>query len=195
LAAGTIIDGFIGFCTRESSRPREAFKEIEASPDEFADLLRATLIAGSRIDNSLYMKEAIRLCEDKNIELRRGAVFSIGKLNWPEGINVFDSALAVLERTVAMETDDQILSNVVYSAFALLQQDQDLSPRAIDLIVSALVKGDEYTLHDLNGARNYRRLREMKSGIKMESASDNRQTYPTYLNLKYFRPMCILTES
>ena len=34
LAAGTILDGFIGFCAKDPSRPAEALKEIEANPDE-----------------------------------------------------------------------------------------------------------------------------------------------------------------
>ncbi len=71
MAAGWIIEGFVGFCIEESSRPRDALNEIEANPDMFAELLVATLVAGSRIDNPHYLAEAIRLCEDKNIELRK----------------------------------------------------------------------------------------------------------------------------
>ena len=38
-AAGTIFKSFIDFCEKDPSRPREALAEIEASPDDFADLL------------------------------------------------------------------------------------------------------------------------------------------------------------
>ena len=147
LAAGTIIESFIGFCAKDPSRPREALAEIEASPDNFADLLPATLIAGSRIDHPFYLAQAVRLCEDKNIELRRRAVFSVGRLNWPEGITASDSAFAALERSVAVETDGHILASIVKSAFALLQRDKTQEPRAVALIVAALSKGDEYALH------------------------------------------------
>ena len=51
LAAGTIFKSFIDFCEKDPSRPREALAEIEASPDNFADLLPGTLIAGFRIDS------------------------------------------------------------------------------------------------------------------------------------------------
>src|SRR5262249_51554776 len=47
MAAGTILDGFTGFCAKEPSRPREALKEIEANPGMFVDLLVATISAGS----------------------------------------------------------------------------------------------------------------------------------------------------
>lgn len=147
LTAGTIIDSFIDFCAKEPSRPQEALAEIEAKPDRFADLLPATLIAGSRIDHSLYLRETIRLCEDKNVELRRRAMFSVGKLNLPEGITGSDSALTALEHAAAVETDDKILSGIVKSAFALLQRDKSQEVCTIALIISAMVKGDDYALH------------------------------------------------
>ena len=63
LASGTIIKSFCGFCEKAASRPLEALAEIEANPDDFADLLPGTLIAGSRIDAPFYyLAQAIRLC-------------------------------------------------------------------------------------------------------------------------------------
>ncbi|MGH8251705.1 MAG: hypothetical protein ACREVI_13600 [Steroidobacteraceae bacterium] len=38
MAAGMIFDSFIGFCAKDSSRPRETLAVVEARPDEFADL-------------------------------------------------------------------------------------------------------------------------------------------------------------
>jgi hypothetical protein len=147
LAAGTIFKAFIDFCERDPSRPREALAEIEASPDNFADLLPGTLIAGARIDHPFYLAQAIRLCENKHIELRRRAVFSLGKFTWPKGIAVSDAALAALECSATAETDDQILAGIVKSAFALLQQHKAQAPRVVALIATTLSKGDEYTLH------------------------------------------------
>lgn len=147
MAATWMIEGFVGFCAKESSRPRDALNEIEANPDMFADLLVASLIAGSRIDNPHYLAEAIRLCEDKNIELRKRAVFSMGRLSWPEGALVPDSAFAALERSAAAESDDHILANVVWSSFRLLQRDKTREDRAIALMANTLAKGSECTLH------------------------------------------------
>jgi hypothetical protein len=147
MAAGTIIESFIDFLAKEPTRPRETLTEIEASPDMFADLLPATLIAGSHIDNPFYLSEAIRLCEDNNVELRRRAVFSIGRLKWPEGSAKPESALAALERSAAAETDDQILAGIIKSAFALLQLDKAQEPRAVSLFEIALSKRGEYALH------------------------------------------------
>lgn len=145
MASGMILESFIDFCTKEPTRPHESLTEIEADPDKFANLLTAVLIAGSRIDNPSYLTKAIQLCEDKNIELRRHAVFALGKLNCLEG--EIKSALAALERSVTIETDDQILANIVRSAFAFLQQDKNQLPLIHILIGNALSKGNECTLH------------------------------------------------
>jgi hypothetical protein len=95
LAAGTIINSFIDFCTRKASRPHDALEEIEASPGKLAHLLPATLIAGSQIDSSCYLCETIRLCNDENIELKKGGLFSIGKIN--------GSSQNIVERRVCMK--------------------------------------------------------------------------------------------
>lgn len=147
MAAGTILKSFVDFCAKEPSRPSEALKEIEANPDQFADLLVPVISAGSCLDSPHYLAEAIRLCEDKNIELRRRAVFSLGKLTWQEGCLIPDSAFAALERTATAESDDLILAAGVKSAFALLQQDKTQEDRAVALITNALSKGGENTLH------------------------------------------------
>ncbi|TAN44197.1 MAG: hypothetical protein EPN22_06835 [Nitrospirae bacterium] len=147
LAAGTIIDGFIAFCEKDPSRPHEALMAIEASPGEFANLLTATLSTGARIDHPLYLSETLRLCEDKNIELRRRAISSLGQLNWPAGIGLPDSVFDTLEGSSERETDDQILANIIRTTFALSQRATDQESRAIALITSVLAKGDEYALH------------------------------------------------
>jgi hypothetical protein len=146
LAAYSSIECFTNFCEREPSRPQEALVEIEASPNTFAELLPATLIAGSRIDFSFYLHETIRLCEDKNAELKRLAVHSVGKLNWPQGLALMDYAFTALENINSVEIDDQILSCVIKSAFSLFQQDKTQEQRAITLIDSTLRKGGDCAL-------------------------------------------------
>jgi hypothetical protein len=147
LAAGSIIDAFMVFCKNEPSRPYEALKEIEANPEQLADLLTATIISGSHIDSTLYLSEAIRLSEDKNIELRKHAVLSIGKINCSRCFSLIDSAYTALSHSIEIETDDQILANSVRSVFALFQQNQTQETRAFTLIGSALSKGGEITLY------------------------------------------------
>jgi hypothetical protein len=147
LAAGTIFDGFIGFCAKDPSRPADALKEIEANPDALRDMLPATIAAGSQIDNRHYLAQVIRLSQSPDIELRRRAVFSMANLKWQKEMTVPDSAFIALEESAARETDDQILASVVKSAFMLFEQDRSHESRAVALTVSALRKGGDYTLH------------------------------------------------
>jgi hypothetical protein len=146
LAAGMIFNSYINFCRKEPSRPVEAIAEIEADPDNLADLLPATLIAGFHIDCLSYLTKAIRLCKHTSIELRRRATFSFGEFNWPEDIEE-STILAALERSTITETDDQILAGVVRSGFALLRQYKDGEQQIVELIVSALAKGSDYALY------------------------------------------------
>ena len=147
VAAGWIFESYIDYCSKQPARAREALATIEAEPDLYADLLSVTLLAGSRFDNPSYVSHAIRLSEDKNMELRRRAVFALGRLSWPEGVQVSDSALVALERSATVENDDEIFASVVKSAFALLRQNEAQEARVVSLIESALRKGDDHTLH------------------------------------------------
>ena len=147
LAAGTILEGFIGFCAKDPSRPAKALNEIEANPGEFVDMLPATITAGSRIDNQHYLEQVIRLSQSPDIELRRRAVFSMERLKWPKEMTMLDSAFAALEKSAAQETDAQILASIVTSAFAFFEQDKTEQSRAVSLIASALTKGGEYTIY------------------------------------------------
>jgi hypothetical protein len=147
LAAGTIFEAYIDFCAKDPSRSIEALANIEENPNDFADLLPATLIAGSRINHHFYLAELIRLCKAENIELRKRAIFSLGRLHWLENIVMIDSALAALERSIEKEIDDEMLGNIVKSAYELLRHDKRQEARVIAVIGTALSKGNEYTLH------------------------------------------------
>lgn len=148
IAAGMIFNSYIDFCHKEPSRPLEALTEIEADPDNLVDLLPKTLIAGFHIDSSSYLTQAIRFCEDANIELRRRAVFSFGGFNWPENVEISTTILAALECSATAETDDQILAGIVKSGFVLLRQFRNQEQQITKFVVTALSKGSDYTLHE-----------------------------------------------
>lgn len=147
MAAGTIFNSYIEFCAKDAARPREALKLIEANPDALADMLAATVAAGSQLDNPYYLAELLRLNRHPDIEVRRRTVFAVARIQWPKGASVPDIAITALEETVAEETDDRTLGSAIKSAFALFEQDKTLVDRILALIGAALAKGDEYTLH------------------------------------------------
>jgi hypothetical protein len=147
IAAGTLFDPFIDFCAAEPSRPKEALRQIEASIDQLADLLTPTVVAGARIDTKHYLNEAIRLTEYENIEIRKRAIFSLGRIQYPQDTNLCEPALACLELSSTKETDDHLLGNLIKSAFSLYKHDKSQVERIIDLINCALSQGGDYALH------------------------------------------------
>lgn len=147
MAAGTLFEPFIEFCAADPSRPKESLKQIETSIEQFANLLAPTIIAGSRIDAEHYLNEAIRLTDHENIEIRKRAVFSLGKIQYPQGSTLHKLALVCLEHSVSRETDDQILGNLIKSAFSLYKHDKSLLDCIVKLINTALTKGEDYSLH------------------------------------------------
>jgi hypothetical protein len=147
IAAGTLFDPFIDFCAAEPSRPKESLRQIEASIDQLADLLTPTVVAGARINTRHYLNEAIRLTEHENIEIRKRAIFSLGRIQYPQDTNLCEPALACLELSSTKETDDHLLGNLIKSAFSLYKHDKSQVERIIDLINCALSQGGDYALH------------------------------------------------
>lgn len=147
MAAWALVDPFINFCVAEPSRPKEALKQIEASVGKLLDLLIPTIIAGARMDANHYLNEAIRLTAHENIEVRRRAIASLGRIQYPKDTNLYKASLACLELSATKETDDQLFGNLIRSAFSLYQQDKSLEERIISLISRALSSGGENALH------------------------------------------------
>lgn len=146
LAAGTILESFVAFCAKDASRPEEALKEIEADPS-LLDFLTPALVAGSRLEPEYYLDEAVRLAGDERPEVRKRAVFALGRLERMDGPDLRETAFAALERTIAQEDDDEILGSAVKSLSSLMRQDEASHERVIPLIDRALSKGGDYVRH------------------------------------------------
>lgn len=145
-AAGTILDAFQEYCASRAERPQAALAEVEAEPDRLATLLGSVLVAGSRINSSAYIAETIRLSKEANLDLRKRALFALGRLHG-EMVNWANEDVArTLEQAVAAETDDQALASAITSIWSLAQQGKPGS-RPIAAIEVALSRGGEAALH------------------------------------------------
>jgi hypothetical protein len=147
LAAGTVFQPFIEYCVADTSRPLEGLKLIESSVTKYAVFLSPTLVAGSQIDFEHYLNEALRLACDDDIEIRRRAISSLGRLKYPEFTNSLKKAFLALESAVSEETDDILLANAVEAAFEVYQCDRTLDTRIKPLIDDALHKGNDFVLY------------------------------------------------
>lgn len=147
LAAGTIVGKFVEFCARQPSRSQVALAEIEANHADYSDLLTATLAAGYRVDTQAFLNHAVRLSKDVNVDLRRGAIFSLANFDPQGNAELVEQAIAGLESSVDVETEDGVLAAAIRAAQALLQRDGSQEQRNTALIEKALSKGGDFTLH------------------------------------------------
>ena len=147
MAAGMILEAFREFCSRRVERVRAALAEIEAAPEDLADLLVPVLVAGARIDPAFYVDETIRLAGHPHLALRRRALFAIGRLEQWHGTGDSEKVVAAIERAVRDEDDDFALASVVKSASAVASLDSADEARLVAAIKEALDKGGEVALH------------------------------------------------
>jgi hypothetical protein len=119
LAAGTLLPSFTDYCAANVSRPKDALALIEKFAGKYVDLLPQVIVAGARLDIDFYLSEAIRLARHDDIEIRRRAVFSLGRIEYLEKNDLINQAIACLELSVMQETDDRLLGGLIRSAFNL----------------------------------------------------------------------------
>jgi len=147
MAAGTLLPPFIDFCALKYSRPKEALALIEATPEKYFDLLPQVIAAGARIETELYLDEAIRLTKHDNIEVRRRAVFALGRIEYLENNILIERAILCLESSVKRDVDDYLLRSLVDAAFNLRTQSKMYDERITILIDRALSLGSDFSLH------------------------------------------------
>lgn len=147
MTAGTLFLPYIDFCSVDSLRAEESLSLILKNSTQWADLLTPTIVAGSKINIEHYLHEAIRCSHDEGIEIRKRAIFSLGRIEYSEDLNLVSKALDCLELAVIKETDDQLLGNLIASAFSLYKQDKSQTDQVVALIERALSAGNEYSLH------------------------------------------------
>lgn len=144
---GSIVNSFEKFCAKDPVRPHEALKAIETDPDIFTDLLSAIIAAGSNTDCDYFLSKAVRLCSDEKLETRRRAVYALGVVHFAPEQPIPEFVFDCLAGVVSRETDDDLLSGLVKSLFALLQRDKNKEERTTTLLRAALERGGECTLH------------------------------------------------
>lgn len=143
MASGSIFNSFVEFCSMSTSRSEEAFALIETNPETLADLLPATVAAGSRLDARYYLTKLEPLIHHSNIEIRRQAIFSLGAFHPLEEESTTEIIIFALEQAVEKELDDEILASAIRSALAIFQKNKTLEDRVTNLIINSFDKGGD----------------------------------------------------
>nr|VFJ42494.1 MAG: hypothetical protein BECKDK2373C_GA0170839_100130 [Candidatus Kentron sp. DK] len=147
LAAGSIFTPYTDFCAASTDRPKEAIRLVDTLGDKLAGLLTPSLVAGSRLDAEQYLDEAIRLSAHRDAVIKKEALFSLGRLEYPEEGDLPEKALTRLEQAMEEESEDSPLANIIDSAFGLYKKRESLGTRVTGLIDTALAKGGDFSLY------------------------------------------------
>lgn len=147
MAANTIFEPFIDFCAADISRPVEGLKLIEESPKLWANFICPVIVAGTRLDISRFYEEAVALTSHDDIEMRRSAIFSLGRIQFHQDTEMPMMAIKHLENLVAKNADDLILGNIFKSICSICKQYDSQENRVDKILDDALSKGQDYTLH------------------------------------------------
>lgn len=146
-AAGMLIDPYIRFCVKKPSRAYEAIELIQKDTHSLVNLLAPTLIAGARRNVTLYTQKAIEFSQHSNIEVRKQAVFSLGRIQYQTKKILVNMVMNFIVETVEQEEDDNLLGNTVGATFDIYRQNSSTGGQVASIFSDALEKGSDLTLH------------------------------------------------
>ena len=146
-AAGMLINPYIKFCAQSPLRAYEAIELIQKDTQSLVDLLAPTLIAGARRNVTLYAQKAIEFSQHSNIEVRKQAVFSLGRIQYQTKKILVDMVMNFIVKTVEQEEDDHLLGSAVRAAFDIYRQNSSTVDQVASVFRDALEKGTDLTLH------------------------------------------------
>jgi len=147
MAANWTLNSFIEHCVADPSRANEALSLIKNDPDQWGDFISPIIVAGTRDDLKYYFAETVNLASHEKIEIRKRAVYALGRINYQHNSELLNEAIDCLEKVVARESDDHLLGNSIKSICSICRPDHSKSGRAIEILNEALAKGGDLALH------------------------------------------------
>ena len=146
-AANRLIDPYIKFCAKSPLRTYEAIELIQKDTHNLVDLLSPTLVAGARHNVVLYVQKAIEFSKHSDLEVRKRAIFSLGRIQYQTKNVLVNMTMKFIAKTVALEDDDHLLGNAVKSAFDIYSQNPSDFDQVASVFSDALEKGSEIALN------------------------------------------------
>ena len=146
-AAGMLIDPYIEFCIKSPLRAYEAIELIQKDTPNLVDLLSPTLIAGARHNVTLYTQKATEFSQHSNLEMRKQAVSSLGRIQYQTKKILVNMATACLAKVATLENDDHLLANALRSAFGIYVRHTSTTHKVASIFDAASKKGGDMTLY------------------------------------------------
>jgi len=146
MAAGLILDAYIEFCRGDPSRPRIALDKIQGN-SSLIDLLTPTIVSGAFFDVDYYLSQTLSFIQVDDIGIRRRAIFSLGRIQFPDDFIFPESVYETLGHAIKEENDDEFLGPAVRTFFSLLRYENAQKQRLFQMMENAFAKGGISTLH------------------------------------------------
>ena len=147
MAANSIFTPFSEFCIADPIRLEQGLDLIKETTAQFMDFITSIIVAGTRIEKDRYFHEAIALTSHADIEIRKRAIFSLGRIQYTGHQELFEKALERLKRVVDEEADDNLLANAINAICNMSMADQSLINEWETVLDRALVKGGDDCLY------------------------------------------------
>jgi hypothetical protein len=137
---------FSEYCEKDEVRIKEALDLIAGDPDSWRDFIAPAIAAGSRNDVEKYADVAFGLSESPDVEVKRRAAFSLGRIEYAEKSGSIDKAINRLDALVS-EDDDLLRANCIKSLWSICQKHQERCDDISSMIDRALVNNDDVSIH------------------------------------------------
>ena len=147
LAANTIFGPFIDFLAANPTRPSQALEAIHNSPDQWSGFVCPAILAGARINLEEYFGYAIELANHKTSDIGINAIYSLGRVSYPNNSPHPERAIEEIERIAIEKSADNYMAVVVRTACSLARSEPSLVKKARSAVFNALKKGSDQTLH------------------------------------------------
>ncbi|WP_420429598.1 hypothetical protein [Kordiimonas sp.] len=146
LSSGTLLPLLTDWLAADEDRQNEAFSLLEARIDQYGSLMPQIVQSGCRSDPEKYINYCIRLLQVDDIELRRKAMFSVGRIPFSEAPG-FAKVCALAIATSIKLNDDRLRGIALKTLFHICQSNRSVMNDTIGAIEFLLENPEEHTLH------------------------------------------------
>ncbi len=147
MAAGFLFPTFTDFCEVNLVRAKEVLDLAIHDQESWRDFISPAIIAGARSNLKEYVSLAIKSSECKNVEIRSRAIFSMGRIDYGDGLDTVAMVFSAILTAVKNTRNDQVFSSALKSTFSLYKKYQYKGDEVTDIFSIILANPEDITLY------------------------------------------------
>lgn len=123
MPANWISHSFTEFCKADSGRPHKLLEIALAENDESFDLINVAIVSGAYFEKSSFVNKAIELCQHVNLQVQSRAVYSLGRIDYGDEMDLICLAFEAIEAVEDSTEDNVVLASALRAAVTLPKAD------------------------------------------------------------------------